>query len=199
MACVRVDNFTISLDGYAAGPDQSIDAPLGRGGEQLHAWAFATRTFREHLGMEGGTSSGVDDEMVARGNSGLGATIMGRNMFGPLRGPWGASEWNGWWGEEPPFRHPVFVLTHHARPSLTMAGGTTFHFVTDGLHAAVGGQSMTTVTNRVLDTLAPGSIVLMHVGSHPTDRSTLDADALPRVIKELKDRGYSFVTLDAYR
>ena len=106
------------------------------GGEQLHAWAFATRSFREHLGMNGG-HGGVDDDMVARGNAGIGATIMGRNMFGPVRGAWGEPQWTGWWGDEPPFRHPVFVLTHHPRASFTMTGGTTFHFVTDGPETAL--------------------------------------------------------------
>lgn len=136
MARLRVHNLTVSLDGYAAGPDQGSDHPLGRGGEQLHDWAFATRTFRRTHGMEGG-SSGIDDEFAARTTEGIGATIMGRNMFGPVRGPWPDASWTGWWGDDPPFHHPVFVLTHHAREPVRMEGGTTFHFVTDGIEAAL--------------------------------------------------------------
>src|SRR6185437_3567183 len=111
-----------------AGPDQSLDDPLGVGGPALHEWVFETRFGRAMIGTEGG-DEGVDDEFMARGVAGIGATIMGRNMFGPIRGPWADETWTGWWGEEPPFHHPVFVLTHHARPALTMEGGTTFHFV----------------------------------------------------------------------
>ncbi|MCU1464420.1 MAG: bifunctional deaminase-reductase, C-terminal [Actinomycetia bacterium] len=130
MAKLRVDNFSISLDGYGAGPDQNVDDPLGVGGTRLHEWVFATRGGRRMIGEDGG-DTGVDDRFFARGFEGVGATIMGRNMFGPIRGDWGDSDWNGWWGDTPPYHHPVFVLTHHARPSLTMAGGTTFHFVDD--------------------------------------------------------------------
>jgi dihydrofolate reductase len=133
---LRVHNLAISLDGYAAGPDQSPANPLGVGGTALHEWAFATRAGRELHGMEGG-GEGLDNNYVAEGDAGVGATIMGRNMFGPVRGPWGASEWTGWWGDNPPFHHPVFVLTHHPRPSITMQGGTTFHFVADGMEAAL--------------------------------------------------------------
>lgn len=136
MARLRVHNLTVSLDGYAAGPEQGPDHPLGRGGEQLHEWAFATRTFRRMHGMEGG-SSGTDDAFAARATDGIGATIMGRNMFGPVRGAWAGESWTGWWGDDPPFHHPVFVLTHHAREPVRMEGGTTFHFVTDGIEAAL--------------------------------------------------------------
>jgi dihydrofolate reductase len=118
MPKLRVHNFAISLDGYGAGPDQSTDNPLGVGGERLHEWAFATRTFRQVHGGEGG-DEGVDDQFAARGEVGIGATIMGRNMFGPIRGPWGDDQWTGWWGDDPPFHHPVFVLTHNPRPSIT--------------------------------------------------------------------------------
>jgi dihydrofolate reductase len=135
MPKVRVHNFAISLDGYAAGPDQSLDNPLGVGGTRLHEWAFATRSGRRTHGMDGG-EEGLDDEFVARGDAGIGATVMGRNMFGPIRGSWGSEPWSGWWGDDPPFHHPVFVLTHHPRPSITMQGGTTFHFVGDGIEAA---------------------------------------------------------------
>jgi dihydrofolate reductase len=136
MPKLRVHNFAISLDGYAAGPDQSVDNPLGVGGTQLHEWVFETRSGRAMQGMAGG-DEGVDDEFVAQGDAGIGATIMGRNMFGPIRGPWGGDEWTGWWGDNPPYHHPVFVLTHHSRPSITMEGGTTFHFVEDGIEAAL--------------------------------------------------------------
>jgi len=138
MPKVRVHSFTISLDGYVAGPDQSLDNPLGVGGTRLHEWAFATRSGRQMHGMDGG-DEGLDDEFVAQGDVGIGATIMGRNMFGPIRGPWGNEEWTGWWGDNPPYHHPVFVVTHHPRPSITMQGGTTFHFVADGIEAALEG------------------------------------------------------------
>ncbi|MDQ4091529.1 MAG: dihydrofolate reductase family protein [Actinomycetota bacterium] len=136
MARLRVHNVAVSLDGYAAGPDQSIDDPLGVGGTRLHDWAFATRAFRRIHGMEGG-DEGIDDDFIARGDDGIGATIMGRNMFGPVRGPWADEQWKGWWGDEPPFHHPVFVLTHHPRPPIPMTGGTTFHFVDDGIESAL--------------------------------------------------------------
>ena len=129
-------NITMSLDGYVAGPNQSVENPLGEGGEQLHEWAFATRTFRAIHGMEGG-ATGTDDEIAKEYFHNVGATIMGRHMFGGGDGPWGDEPWNGWWGDDPPFRMPVFVLTHHAREPLEMQGGTTFHFVTEGIHAAL--------------------------------------------------------------
>lgn len=135
MSKVRVNNFAISLDGYGAGPDQSVETPLGIGGEDLHEWMVATRSWRRKHGTEKG-ETGVDDDFAARGQEGIGATIMGRNMFGPIRGPWGDEEWKGWWGDNPPFHHPVFVLTHHPRPSLPMEGGTVFHFVDAGIEAA---------------------------------------------------------------
>ena len=129
--------FTISmsLDGYAAGPNQSLDNPLGQGGMALHEWAFATRTFSEMQGREGG-STGLDDDQARLWSENVGAVIMGRNMFGPIRGEWPDDEWKGWWGDEPPYHTPVFVLTHHAREPVEMEGGTTFHFVTDGIEAA---------------------------------------------------------------
>ncbi len=136
MSRLRVHCFSVSADGYGAGPDQTLENPLGRGGMELHRWAFATRSFRAMHGGEGG-DTGTDDDFIARGNEGLGAWIIGRNMFGPVRGPWPDDAWRGWWGEEPPYRCPVFVLTHHPRPALRMAGGTVFHFVTDGLDAAL--------------------------------------------------------------
>jgi dihydrofolate reductase len=136
MPQLRVHNFSISLDGYAAGPDQSLDNPLGVGGRRLHEWAFATRTYRQMFGTDDG-NDGLDEEFASQGDVGIGATIMGRNMFGPVRGPWGSEDWTGWWGEDPPYHHPVFVLTHHPRASIRMQGGTTFHFVTDGINAAL--------------------------------------------------------------
>jgi len=136
MPKLRVHNFTLSLDGYAAGPNQSLDDPLGVGGRGLHEWAFATRTFRQMQGMDGG-DEGLDDGFAAQGDVGIGATIMGRNMFGPIRGPWRDESWTGWWGDDPPYHHPVFVLTHHPRASIPMQGGTTFHFVDDGIHVAL--------------------------------------------------------------
>jgi dihydrofolate reductase len=126
----------MSLDGYVAGPNQSVRHPLGEGGEQLHEWVFAVRTFRERHGMEGG-ATGPDDDIAKEYLQNVGATIMGRHMFGGGTGPWGDKPWNGWWGEDPPFHMPVFVLTHHAREPLEMHGGTIFHFVTDGIHAAL--------------------------------------------------------------
>jgi dihydrofolate reductase len=136
MAKVRVCNFSISLDGFGAGPDQDADNPLGRGGARLHDWIFLTRSGRSMRGHPDG-ETGVDDELFSRRDQGVGATIMGRNMFGPLRGPWGDSSWAGWWGSNPPFHHPVFVLTHHPRPSIQLEGGTTFHFVDAGIVAAL--------------------------------------------------------------
>jgi len=136
MSRLLVRNFSMSLDGYAAGPHQDIDNPLGIGGFQLHEWLFATRSGNQMIGREGG-SEGLDDDFFSERESGVGATIMGRNMFGPVRGPWETSEWTGWWGENPPFHHPVFVLTHHPRPSLEMQGGTTFHFVDGGIEEAL--------------------------------------------------------------
>jgi dihydrofolate reductase len=136
MAKLRVHNMAMSVDGYVAGPNQTLEVPLGAGGERLHEWMFTTRTWRQTVGEEGG-DHGVDERFMARGNEGIGATIMGRNMFGPVRGAWPDHEWKGWWGDNPPYRHSVFVLTHHPRPPLPMDGGTTFHFVNDGIEAAL--------------------------------------------------------------
>jgi dihydrofolate reductase len=137
MTRLRVASLSISLDGFGAGPDQSLENPLGFGGAQLHAWAFPTRTFRRTVfGSDAGTT-GIDDDFIARGFENVGAWILGRNMFGPVRGPWPDESWRGWWGEEPPYHVPVFVLTHHARPPLAMEGETTFHFVTGGIHEAL--------------------------------------------------------------
>ncbi len=137
MTRVRVACFTLSLDGFAAGPHQDIDHPLGVGGTDLHPWLVGTSTFRRTLFGADGGSTGIDDDFAARGFANVGAWILGRNMFGPVRGPWPDLEWKGWWGDSPPYHVPTFVLTHHARPVLEMEGGTTFHFVTGGIHEAL--------------------------------------------------------------
>lgn len=136
MSKLRVSCYSVSLDGFGAGPDQSLDNPLGIGGEALHDWFVPTRTFQQAHGKEGGTT-GADDAFAARMFANVGAWIMGRNMFGPVRGAWPDDSWKGWWGDSPPYHCPVFVLTHHERASLTMEGDTVFHFVTDGIEAAL--------------------------------------------------------------
>jgi dihydrofolate reductase len=136
MSKLRVHCFSISLDGYGAGPSQSLDNPLGVGGDSLHPWLVGTRTFHQMIGEKGG-ATGIDDDFAARGIENLGAWILGRNMFAASRGPWKDDGWKGWWGDNPPYHVPVFILTHHARKPITMAGGTTFHFVTGGIHEAL--------------------------------------------------------------
>lgn len=136
MSKLRVHCFGISIDGFGAGPDQSLENPLGAGGENLHQWFFPTRVFQTMIGNADGTA-GVDNDFAVRSFEWVGAWIMGRNMFTPSRGVWPNDQWKGWWGENPPYHVPVFVLTHHPRPSIQMEGGTTFHFVTDGIHAAL--------------------------------------------------------------
>ncbi len=136
MARIRVSSFAVSLDGFGAGPNQGLDNPLGVNGPDLMEWFFHTRTWRSMHGEAGG-DTGVDDEIAAQGMSGFGAWILGRNMFGPVRGPWPDESWKGWWGEDPPYHVPTFVLTHHVRPPLAMRGGTTFYFVTGGIQEAV--------------------------------------------------------------
>jgi dihydrofolate reductase len=136
MSNLVVRSFAVSLDGFGAGPDQDLQHPLGVNGPDLMEWFFATRVWRELHGQSGG-ETGVDNEMAAMGFANVGAWILGRNMFGPIRGPWPDESWKGWWGDEPPYHVPVFVLTHHPRPPLAMAGGTLFHFVTEGVHAAL--------------------------------------------------------------
>lgn len=137
MPLVRVDGFTISLDGYGAGPDQDLDHPLGAGGRDLHQWLVTTRTFQRTLfGSDDGTT-GVDDDFAAGGFRNVGAWILGRNMFGPMRGAWTDHAWKGWWGDNPPYHAPVFILTHYPRPSIAMEGGTTFHFISGGIREAL--------------------------------------------------------------
>jgi dihydrofolate reductase len=137
MSKLRVSCFTISLDGYGAGPDQDLQNPLGRNGGDLHRWFRPTRTFQSMLGNSGTGTTGVDDDFARRGVENVGAWILGRNMFGPVRGPWPDETWRGWWGPNPPYHTPVFVLTHHERRPLEMEGGTTFHFVTGGIEEAL--------------------------------------------------------------
>jgi len=176
MTMVRVESLTVSLDGYIAGPNQSLENPLGIGGTELHAWAFSTRTFQEKvLGTKGG-ATGVDDEIAARGFSNIGAWILGRNMFGPIRGPWQDDEWKGWWGDNPPYHVPTFVLTHFPRDPIQMEGGTTFFFVTGGIQEAlalarnaagakdirIGGGA-----NTIQQFLRDGSIDEMHLAVAP--------------------------------
>ena len=136
MSKVRVQSFAISIDGFSAGPNQSLENPLGVNGPELMEWFFQTRIWRTMHGQTDG-EEGVDNEIAGLGFANIGAWILGRNMFGPVRGPWPDESWKGWWGDEPPYHTPVFVLTHHARPPLRMAGGTDFHFVTEGIHAAL--------------------------------------------------------------
>jgi dihydrofolate reductase len=136
VARLRVQSFAISLDGYGAGPRQDLQNPLGVRGPELMAWFFPTRFWRKMQGQEGG-ETGVDHGIAEQGFAGIGAWILGRNMFGPVRGPWPDESWKGWWGDEPPYHTPVFVLTHHPRPPLKMQGGTEFRFVTEGIHAAL--------------------------------------------------------------
>jgi dihydrofolate reductase len=135
MSSLRV-SITMSLDGYVAGPNQNEENPLGIGGMELHQWVFPLRTFREMHGQEGGEVN-ASSTVVEERRANIGATIMGRNMFGPIRGPWPDECWRGWWGHDPPYHHPVFVLTHHPRKSLEMDGGTSFHFVSDGIESAL--------------------------------------------------------------
>jgi dihydrofolate reductase len=172
---VLVRNVSISLDGFAAGRSQDLHNPLGVGGTELHKWIFATRSGNEMIGAEGG-SEGLDDEFFSKRAAGVGATIMGRNMFGPIRGAWDENDWTGWWGENPPFHHPVFVLTHHPRPPLEMQGGTTFHFVNGGIHAALDAAFEATRDSDVLigggaatirQYLAAGLIDDMHLAIVP--------------------------------
>lgn len=137
MSKLRVESFTISVDGYGAGPGQGIEHPLGIGGQTLHGWAMSTQTFQQTLFGADSGATGVDDDFAKRGFRNIGAWILGRNMFGPVRGPWPDESWRGWWGDNPVYHVPVFVLTHHARAPLVMEGGTTFHFVTDGIGPAL--------------------------------------------------------------
>jgi dihydrofolate reductase len=175
MSLVRVHNFSISLDGFGTGDGQSLEAPFGHAGDRLHRWFFPTRTFRAMTGRPDG-STGIDDAFASNWNPGIGAEIMGRNKFGYERGPWTDENWKGWWGEEPPFHTPVFVLTHYPRPSIEMKGGTTFHFIeaspaqaleaaraaAGGLDVRIGGGAAT-----VRQFLAADLVDHMHVAAVP--------------------------------
>jgi dihydrofolate reductase len=175
MTRFRVSAFGISMDGFGAGVEQSLDNPMGRSGMQVHGWAFETKTFRAMHGGEGG-STGVDEEFAARSFENVGAWILGRNMFGPVRGGWGDESWKGWWGDEPPYHVPVFVLTHHPRKPLEMEGGTTFYFVTEGIEeaakraaAAAGGKDVRIGggTSTIQQYLRAGVIAEMHLVVSP--------------------------------
>jgi dihydrofolate reductase len=168
MTRLLVRSFTISLDGYGAGPDQTKETPLGVGGEELHDWLVNTRTFRQMQKAEGG-DTGVDEEFAADGFANIGAWILGRNMFAPSRGPWPADDpWRGWWGKNPPYHAPTFVLTHHPRPALVMEGGTTFHFVTDGIHAALD-QAKAAAGDRDVRLLGGASTIRQYLGARLVD------------------------------
>lgn len=176
MTKVRVNAFSISLDGYGAGPDQGLDHPLGRGGEELHRWARPTRTFQREVFRKDGGTTGIDDEFAVRSFDNVGAWILGRNMFSPIRGPWPDDEWKGWWGDDPPYHVPTFILTHHARGPVEMAGGTTFHFVTDGIgealqqaREAAGGKDVRIGggSNVIQQYLREGLIDEMHIAIAP--------------------------------
>lgn len=175
MSRLRVHCFSISLDGFGAGPGQDLDNPLGRGGMQLHEWFFPTRTFRAMQGQPDG-ATGPSDELAARGFENIGAWIIGRNMFGPVRGPWPDDGWKGWWGDTPPYHCDVFILTHHPRDPVEMAGGTVFHFVTDGIEAALerakasaGGKDVRVGggANVIRQYLAAGLVDEMHLAVCP--------------------------------
>ncbi|GLS23102.1 DNA-binding protein [Labrys miyagiensis] len=175
MSKLVVRAFSLSLDGYGAGPDQSLDNPLGVNGKKLHEWAFATRTFQKMFGQDSG-ETGVDEDFAARSFENIGAWILGRNMFGPVRGPWPDENWKGWWGDTPPYHVPTFVLTHHARAPIEMKGGTVFHFVTDGIEvaleqarAAAGGKDVRVGggVSTIQQYLRAGLIDEMHLAMSP--------------------------------
>ncbi len=159
MSELKVRSFTISLDGYGAGPNQTLENPMGEGGRGLHKWFFGTRTFQRMIGDESKGSDGPDEDFAAAGFDNLGAWILGRNMFGPVRGPWPDDSWKGWWGDEPPYHVPVFVLTHYPREPLVMEGGTTFYFVTDGIQSAYD-QAMKAANGK--DVRLGGGVATIH-------------------------------------
>ena len=171
MSRLRVESVSLSLDGYGAGSDQDLQNPLGVGGKTIMEWFMPTLTFKKMTGQTGGTT-GIDNDFASHEFEGIGANIIGRNMFGPIRGPWQNEEWKGWWGPNPPFHSPVFVLTHHARKPIEMEGGTTFHFVTDGIEsalkqakAAAGGKDirLNGGVSTIRQYLAKGLVDRMHL------------------------------------
>jgi len=176
MTQVRVESFTVSIDGYGAGPNQDINNPLGVGGADLHQWLFPTLTLQQALfGKDEGTT-GVDNDFATRGFQNIGAWILGRNMFGPIRGAWPDMDWKGWWGDNPPYHAPVFILTHHERPPIEMKGGTTFHFITGGIgealdsaREAADGKDVRIVggVNTIQQYLREGLIDEMHIAISP--------------------------------
>lgn len=175
MSRLRVESFSLSLDGYGAGLNQDLENPLGVNGKLVHEWFFPTLTFKKMIGQPGGTT-GVDNQFASRGFDNIGANIMGRNMFGPIRGPWKDEDWKGWWGPNPPYHSPVFVLTHHARKPLEMEGGTVFHFVTDGIESALkqaqkaaGGKDirLNGGVSTIRQYLAKGLVDYMHLPVSP--------------------------------
>ncbi len=137
MGKIKVAGFSISVDGFGAGPEQSLQDPLGKRGKELHQWFFETRFFQEMIGRQGGASDSIDQSYAQRAMKGFGAFILGRNMYGPIRGDWNGTDWKGWWGDNPPYHAPTFILTHHAHPPIEMEGGTTFIFVTEGIESAL--------------------------------------------------------------
>ena len=194
MPKLRVHNYSMSVDGYVAGPDQTEQDPLGVGGEALHEWMFATPSGRRMMGQDpGDAEAGVDEGFFVAGEENIGAHVMGRNMFGPIRGDWGDRDWRGWWGPEPPYHHPVFVLTHHEHEPIPMEGGTTFHFVTDGIEsaleqafAAAGGQDVRLGggASTVRQYLQAGLVDELHVPISPVllrggERLFAEPDELP--------------------
>ena len=176
MSKLRVESFTVSLDGFGAGPDQDLQNPLGVGGTALHGWAMSTPTFQKKVFGQDGGEPGIDEDFAQRGFRNFGAWIMGRNMFGPVRGPWPDESWRGWWGDNPVYQVPVFVLTHHAREPLVMKGGTTFYFVTEGpevalerARAAAGGKDVRLGggVNVIQQYLRLGLVDEMHIAISP--------------------------------
>jgi dihydrofolate reductase len=161
----------VSLDGFVAGPNQSLENPIGVGGLRLHEWAFSTKSFQAMHSDSGAGETGVDDDVIREAFENLGATIMGRNMFGPVRGPWG-EEWRGWWGDTPPYRHPVFVLTHYPRAPLPMLGGTTFHFVTDGIESALR-QAKAVAGSKDVSIAGGASTIQQYLGAGHLDEIEL--------------------------
>jgi dihydrofolate reductase len=175
MTRLRVESLALSLDGYGAGPNQSLENPLGMNGKILHGWFIPTLTFNKMIGQPGGTT-GIDNKFASRGFENIGANIMGRNMFGPVRGPWKDEEWKGWWGPNPPYHSPVFVLSHHERRPIEMEGGTVFHFVTDGIESALkqaqkaaGGKDirLSGGVSTVRQYLSKGLVDYMHLAVSP--------------------------------
>lgn len=172
-------SISISLDGFVAGPNQSLENPLGVGGLDLHQWVFPTRSFRAMHGDDGGGETGINDDVIDGMFVNVGASIMGRNMFSPVRGPWDGNAWTGWWGDTPPFHHPVFVLTHHAREPLVMQGGTTFYFVTDGIESALA-QARRAAAGKDISVGGGASTVRQYLAAGLLDE--IDLHIAPRIL-----------------